>query len=647
MTALTLSLLFLTAAPAQATDKAKYFTITVEDADTGRGVPLVELQTVNNIRHYTDSNGVVAFHEPGLMSRRVFFTVKSHGYDFPKDGFGFRGVALDVNEGGIARLKIKRLIVAERLYRITGAGIYRDSVLVGRPVPIKQPLLNGQVLGSDSVVNAVYRGKYYWFWGDTNKAGYPLGNFQATGATSELPGKGGIDPSAGVDLTYFVGKDGFARAMTAIPGDGPTWLDALITLPDDSGRERLYAGYVKIRPPMEAYARGLAVFDDDKQRFERVAEFDLKAPVHPFGHPFKHTDAGVDYIYFGNPFPLVRVRADARHLRNVSNYEAYTCLRKGSRLDRPQPDRAADGSLRYGWKTNTPTVGPKEQADLIKKGVLKPEEALLQLRDVETGKPVLAASGSVCWNPYRKRWVMIAVQAFGTSFLGEVWYAEADTPLGPWVYARKVVTHDKYSFYNPRQHPLFDQQGGRQIYFEGTYTHTFSGNPEATPRYDYNQIMYRLDLNDSRLVLPVPVYWSAASGESSPFRTGQVSAKKADQKLVFFALDRPRPGTVPVYPEFHEKGGWSLRVGKPGSGEPTAPVFHVLAREIDNAPATTVPLYEYVHADGMRREYTTDASWSGPGFRRVREPFCRVWGNPGPIQSRPRQHTEDPKSSGS
>ena len=26
-----------------------------------------------------------------------------------------------------------------------------------------------------------------------------------------------------------------------------------------------------------------------------------------------------------------------------------------------------------------------------------------------------------------------------------------------------------YTFYNPTQHPFFDQDKGRQIYFEGTY----------------------------------------------------------------------------------------------------------------------------------------------------------------------------------
>jgi len=83
--------------------------------------------------------------------------------------------------------------------------------------------------------------------------------------------------------------------------------------------------------------------------------------------------------------------------------------------------------------------------------------------------------------------------------LGEVWYAEAEASIGPWPQAVKIVTHDKYSFYNPKQHPQFDQDGGRVIYFEGTYTHTFSGNEQRTPRYDYNQIMYRLDLGDERL----------------------------------------------------------------------------------------------------------------------------------------------------
>ena len=75
--------------------QARPFRIEVVDDETGRGVPLVELRTVDQIRYVTDSNGVVAFDEPGLIGLKVFFHVKSHGYEFPKDGFGYRGVALE------------------------------------------------------------------------------------------------------------------------------------------------------------------------------------------------------------------------------------------------------------------------------------------------------------------------------------------------------------------------------------------------------------------------------------------------------------------------------------------------------------------------------------------------------------------------
>src|SRR5262249_13521401 len=171
---------------------------------------------------------------------------------------------------------------------------------------------------------------------------------------------------------------------------------------------------------------------------------------------------------------------------------------------------------------------------------IKPEEALLNLRDVETGKTVLAHGGSVYWNAYRGRWVMIAVESFGSSsFLGEVWFAEADTPLGPWVYARKIVTHQKYSLYNPKQHPMFDQENGRIIFFEGTYTTTFSGNDDPTPRYDYNQVMYRLDLSDQQLALPVAIY-EVVSGRDGP-------ARLVPKTLVPEREGRP-PRRGPVFP---------------------------------------------------------------------------------------------------
>merc|ERR1719197_1456745 len=59
-----------------------YFRIDVIDGETGRGVPLVQLKTSSYISYYTDSNGIVAFDEPGLLGLSVYFVVLSDGYTY-------------------------------------------------------------------------------------------------------------------------------------------------------------------------------------------------------------------------------------------------------------------------------------------------------------------------------------------------------------------------------------------------------------------------------------------------------------------------------------------------------------------------------------------------------------------------------------
>lgn len=475
------------------------FGVRIVDEETGRGVPLVELTTVHDIRYVTDSAGFVAIRDPELVGRKVFFQIRSHGYEFPKDGFGIRGQALDVTPGQIQTLKLHRVNLAERLYRVTGAGLYSDSLLLGQPSPVREPLLNAQVSGSDSVVVALYGGRIHWFWGDTNRLRYPLGNFHVTGATSLLPSQGGLDPDVGIDLTYFAGEDGFARPMAPMPGEGPTWIWGAVVLKDESGKERLFAGYEKVRGQMEVYDRGICEFDDARQQFSKVCTVAPKAPLHLQGHPFAHIDAGTDYVYFGDPYPFIRVRATVEALLDVDQYEGFTCLTAGSSATEGAVERSPEGTVQWGWKPRTPMITAELQRALIARNRLKREEGWIQLTDVESDKSVTAHRGSVAWNPYRKRWVLITTEVGGRSQLGEVWYAEAERPEGPWKQARRIVTHDRYSFYNPRQHPLFAKSDGRIIYFEGTYTRSFSGNPEATPRYEYNQVMYRLDLSHPKL----------------------------------------------------------------------------------------------------------------------------------------------------
>ncbi len=618
------------------------FRIQVVEAGTGRGVPLVELKTVNQIRYYTDSNGIVAFDEPGLFNQKVHFSIRSHGYEAEKDGLGYRGASFLISEGGSAQVVIRRLNIARRLYRVTGEGIYRDSVLTGDAVPIREPLLDGQVFGQDSVLTAVFQGKIYWFWGDTNRPDYPLGNLHVPGATSDLPGRGGLEPEQGVDLTYFVDDKGFARPTAPMPGEGPTWLSGLTVLTDGQGRERMFAFYAKIRKMLEVYERGIAEFNTKTARFEKVAQFPDPSKYsgeHPDGHPFLYQERGVNYIYYANPFPLLRVRADPDLLKEPAACEAYTCLVPGTRLAQQQFDRTPDGRLHYGWKINTQLVRQDQQTKLIGSRRIVADEALLNLRDIDSGKTVVAHGGSVYWNGHRNRWVMITVESYGsTSLLGEIWYAEADSPLGPWVYTRKVVTHDKYSFYNPKQHPMFDKDHGRIIFFEGTYTTTFSGNQDPTPRYDYNQVMYQLDLSDPRLALPVAIYSSPATAgaaarlapEAAPGERGPVR----DRRVLFFAPDREGIATLPVYEEYNVNAGQTLRVGTSvQSGDPAGPkpLFFLLPADVKDYTSATAPFYEW-HAEGnAARVYSTDARSPQGGARWKSKVLGRVWKNPGSL----------------
>ncbi|MFT6617913.1 MAG: hypothetical protein ACJASX_000800 [Limisphaerales bacterium] len=480
-----------------------WFAIKVIDKDTGRGVPMVELETVNHIVHVTDSSGFAAFHEPGLMGSNVFFHVRSHGYEFRKDRFGFRGLKLRTTPGGAANIQITRRNIAERLYRITGAGIYRDSVLLQKSVPTSAPVLNGLVLGQDSVNTIPYRDRIHWFWGDSNRPGYPLGNFKTSGATSHYPRDGGLDPSTGINLDYHLDKRGFSRKMAPFPEQGLVWIFGLVVLPDESGRERMVAHYTRMKNLGKMLEHGLVVFNDRRKEFEKLIEFDLTnrwATLQT--HPFRHHDGAREWLVIPNPLPNIRVPASYTSIQQQDKYEAFTCLKQGENFAGKDSkiERNKNGDALYAWKSDTQPIGPGEEQQLIRQGLLRSEEAHFLPQDVESGKTISMHFSTVRWNEYRQRWVMIGVQNGGDrSYLGEIWYGESRQPTGPWRAVRKIVTHDHYSFYNPCHHAFFDQENGRLIYFEGTYTSMFSKAKTKTPRYDYNQIMYRLDLADPRL----------------------------------------------------------------------------------------------------------------------------------------------------
>lgn len=329
-----------------------------------------------------------------------------------------------------------------------------------------------------------YRGKLFWLWGDTNLPHYPLGNFRVTAATSPLPNPSSWHPDHAVPLRYYT-DPATGRASSMFPGEEPgaVWLFGLINLPGHQQEETLVAHYSRHLSLGEMVEHGVAVWNDLHQQFEKVAEFDLSNQWrHPRGQAVIHSDDGREYIYFVDSFATTRVPAALSDCVQPERYEAWA-------WDEQQRKNV--------WQKDLPPATQASEKVAIEAGKLPASEAHFQVVDVESGSPIQIHRASINWNAFRQRWILIGCQmdpASDPSYLGEIWYAEADSITGPWRRAVKIASHPNYSFYNPRHHVCLDQEDGKYIYFEGTYTKMFSAARVATPRYDYNQIMYRLDV---------------------------------------------------------------------------------------------------------------------------------------------------------
>lgn len=424
--------------------------IAVVDAENGWPVPLVELGTNHHVSFFTDNAGLVAFDLPELMGVETWFTVSADGYEVKADSFGSRGFRFVPEPGGEHVVKVDRTMVAKRLGRLTGAGIFGESRKLGEHLD----WVDSGILGSDSIQLAEHRGRLYWAWGDTIVPKYPLGLFHMSSATTATSPLRSHEPPLKLALDYFRDEEDKVRNVANVaPEDpGPTWVGGYVSLPSADGETRLVGHYAKIEPPLASYRTGLCVWNEATENFESVKvlwdrEKDgEKEPPSPVGHPAFWTDeTGQEWLLFGNPLPTMKM---------PPIYEAW--------LD---PAR---------WEVVTP-------------------QEKIATRDGKETKP---HSGSIAWNAFREKWVAVFVEYFGKpSALGEVWYAEADSPLGPWSGAVKVLSHRHYTFYNPRLHPTLTPDESPVLLFEGTYTTLFSDAKKETPRYDYNQILYRLDLD--------------------------------------------------------------------------------------------------------------------------------------------------------
>ena len=63
------------------------------------------------------------------------------------------------------------------------------------------------------------------------------------------------------------------------------------------------------------------------------------------------------------------------------------------------------------------------------------------------------------------------------------------------VHNARFVSYNNYSFYNPILHPELTTPDSPVLLFEGTFITFFTDHAVPTARHDYNQVMYRLDLD--------------------------------------------------------------------------------------------------------------------------------------------------------
>ena len=228
-------------------------------------------------------------------------------------------------------------------------------------------------------------------------------------------------PRSASILSYFVDDQGFARPTAPMPGDGPTWISGLTVLKDAAARERMFAFYAKIRKMLEVYERGLAEFNPETKRFEKVVQFpdadNLCRRVSRRSSVSSSRTMGSNYVYYAIRIPLLPHAGRPGTPQGAHGVRGLHLPGTGHAASRSSRSTAvAEGRLHYGWKTNTQLVRQDQQTKLIASRRIKPRRSRCSICATSTrARRCMAHGGSVYWNAYRKRWVMITVESFGST----------------------------------------------------------------------------------------------------------------------------------------------------------------------------------------------------------------------------------------
>ena len=393
---------------ALAADAAGVFRIDIIDVVTGRGVPMVRVKGAN-VWRYSDSAGIVAWDDLLDTNLTIAFEVLTDGYSLAN---GSSYVALTPTSGGTGQIMLDRAQPAQRRYRLTGEGIYADSIAVGAQSPIDDPLISSVgVTGQDTLKFASYKGRRYWMFGDTDCTALPtncgkyLPGWEATAGVFSVGASSSIDETNPPSLEYFERVSEGLRIPAQIAPVAPTswngqpcntWMGALHSFVDlDSGEEMMFAPYVKPCDGINSSTgkQGLMQWNDETMQFEKVASFwsptDACLPGEqcpmssisdgPMAVQTIGPDADPDYQYFGFPFATYRVLKKFSAVTNQSAWESYSPLLSGSDMTNPVIDPAG-----WGWKKNLSSFNAANELKLIQDGLLPSNySAHYQVEDVD------------------------------------------------------------------------------------------------------------------------------------------------------------------------------------------------------------------------------------------------------------------------
>jgi hypothetical protein len=241
---------------------------------------------------------------------------------------------------------------------------------------------------------------------------YPLGHFWMAAAVSELPGRGGWSrmwaSTCGIWWTTRVSAAGGAAGRRERHDLGRRVCHAA----GRHGTRTVAVSLCSHGVPLEdARARTWPCSMTTRRiRDLESAGHGRPAPVSGTSPRVPASGRRVEHLYFGEVFPPCASRPT------------------GSTTWIPRPTRCSHASIRpathpttnccwipkdrvhYHWQRGGSRSTQAVERRLIAAGRLPQEQARFLPVDTDTGQRVLMHRGSVRWNEYRQRWIMIATQ---------------------------------------------------------------------------------------------------------------------------------------------------------------------------------------------------------------------------------------------